>query len=320
MDLPSAIKDFLDYCAIEEGFTASTIATYRQVLTAFLQYTSPSGDNVPHVADLDRSLVRRFQRYLVTEKSLDDATYVKYCSVLRSFAAFLRANGLSAISRDDIRLPKSYVDLSRVKALSIDELVALLQVPDRRTPWGLRDRAILATLYSTGMRVGEICALDRGQVAEGSLLKEEVVELAIVGKGRKPRVVFLDRVAQQLLAEYLATRRDPYPPLFRAYRGRIRNDARLTPRMIQTALARYAKAAGLPEAPTPHTLRHTFAVHKLMAGADIRIVQAFLGHASLSTTQRYTKVTDSFLREAYISAHRSLSLPQDTGHGDKQGP
>lgn len=313
MELSTAISDFLDRCAIEEGFTPSSVSTYRQVLKAFVEFVTSTRGEIS-AQQVDRTLVRGFQRYLALERGIDDDTYLKYCSVLRSFAAYLRENGLSAISRDDIRLPKHYLDLSRVKALPLEDLVALLQAPDSRTPWGLRDRAILATLYSTGMRVGEICALDRQQVPEGLLTKEEVLELPIVGKGRKPRVVFLDKVAQQLLAEYLSTRRDGYSPLFIAYRGRVAEDARLTPRMIQAAIARYAKAAGIQHKPTPHTLRHTFAVHKLMAGADIRIVQAFLGHASLSTTQRYTRVTDTFLKEAYLRAHTSVHLgPSDSG-------
>jgi site-specific recombinase XerD len=308
MELARAVSEFLDHCAIEEGFSPSTVSTYRQVLQVFVRFAASLVGEQVTVQEVDRLLVRRFQRYLAVERALDDETYVKYCSVLRSFATYLRENGLASLSRDDVRLPKSYLDLSKVKALALDDLLALLQAPDRRTPWGLRDRAILATLYSTGMRVGEICSLDREQIPEHRLTKEEVLELPIVGKGRKPRVVFLDAVAQQLLKEYLQARSDQYPALFIAYRGRVTEDARLTPRMIQAAIARYARAAGLSQRPTPHTLRHTFALHKLMAGADIRIVQAFLGHASLSTTQRYTRVTDSYLKEAYVNSHISLNL------------
>ncbi len=317
MELTTAISDFLDYCAIEEGCTPSTVHTYRQVLHAFLKFARSRLGQEPQLESIDRALIRSFQRHIAVERSLDDDTYVKYCSVLRSFAAYLRENGLASISRDDIRLPKNYLDLSKVKALSVDDLVALLQAPDRSTPWGLRDRAIMAVLYSTGMRVGELCALDRQNVPEGLLGTQQVIELPIVGKGRKPRVVFLDRVAQELLAEYLHTRTDQYPPLFIAYRGQLAEEARLTPRMVQAAIARYAKMAGVAQRPTPHTLRHTFAVHKLMSGADIRIVQAFLGHASLSTTQRYTRVTDSYLKEAYLNSHKTLDLGSPR-EGDKQ--
>ena len=307
-----ALDDFLDYCLIEEGLTAATITTYRQVLHAFATWAAEaSGAERFSPQVLTRDLLRGWQHHLIAERRLDTTTYVKYISALRSFLTYLHEERLTDLTRDDVRLPKGYLDLSAVKALTLDDLSALVQAPDPHTPWGRRDRALLALLYSTGMRIAELCSLNRAQVPLDKLCCGETLELAIVGKGRKPRVVFVDRLAQELLKPYLESRDDDLAPLFRPYRGKPNAEGRLTPRMIQRALDKYAKQAGLASSPTPHTLRHSFAVHKLQAGADTRIVQAFLGHASLATTQRYTRVTDRYLREAYERAHHSLPLEQE---------
>jgi integrase/recombinase XerD len=306
------LDDFLDYCLIEEGLTPATITTYRQVLHAFCTWAAHACTAERFVPELlTRDLLRGWQHHLIAERRLDTATYVKYVSALRSFLAYLHEERLTELTRDDVRLPKGYLDLSSVKALTLEELTALVQAPDPRTPWGRRDRALLALLYSTGMRIAELCSLNRSHIPLERLCRGEVLELPIVGKGRKPRVVFVDRLAQELLKVYLESRDDDLVPLFRPYRGRPNAEGRLTPRMIQRAIDKYAKKAGLVSSPTPHTLRHSFAVHKLQAGADTRIVQAFLGHASLATTQRYTRVTDRYLREAYERAHRSLVLRKE---------
>ncbi len=301
------IEEFLSHCLVEEGLAPITVRTYRQVLNALARWVEGRTGQGFCVADISRATIREWQRYLVTERDLDDATYVKYVSALRSFLSYLHDEGGTELTRDDARLPKTHLDLSSVKALAVEEVAALLSAPDPTTPWGRRDRALLALLYCSGMRIAELCALDRRQVPLAALGKEAVLELPIVGKGRKPRVVFVDELAQRLLGEYLESRTDELPALFRPYKGPP-GDGRLTPRAVQGALKRYAQLVGLVSAPTPHTLRHTFAIHKLQAGADTRIVQAFLGHSSLATTQRYTRITDRYLRESYERSHTSPSL------------
>ncbi|MDP9380043.1 MAG: tyrosine-type recombinase/integrase [Chloroflexota bacterium] len=276
--------------------------TYRQVLGAFAAWVEGRTGQGFASGSVTRQLIKGWQRHLVSERNLDDATYTKYISALRSFLAWLHEEGGTELTRDDAKLPKSHLDLSSVKALAPEEVGSLLSQPDPETPWGRRDRALLALLYCSGMRVAELCALDRSQVPLERLGEAPVLELPIVGKGRKPRVVFVDELAQELLREYLSSRADELPALFRPYKGPP-GQGRLTPRAIQGAIRRYSRAAGLMSAPTPHTLRHTFAVHKLQAGADTRIVQAFLGHSSLATTQRYTRVTDRYLRESYERSH-----------------
>lgn len=301
------IEEFLDFCLVEEGLAPSSVRTYRQVLRSFEDWLKRRTGRQLSPEALSRSLIKAWQRHLVSERDLDDATYVKYVSALRSFLSYLHEEGGTGLTRDDARLPKSHVDVSSVKALSSQEIVALLTAPDPETPWGLRDRAMLALLYCSGMRVAELCALDRDQLPIEALGKAAVLELPIVGKGRKPRVVFVDELAQTLLREYLLARDDDLAALFRPYKGPD-GGGRLTARSVQMAIRRYSRAAGLLSAPTPHTLRHTFAVHKLQAGADTRIVQAFLGHSSLSTTQRYTRVTDRYLRESYERSHMPAKL------------
>lgn len=296
------IEDFLSYCLVEEGLAPSSVRTYRQVLLSFAAWMQGRTGRGLEASGLSRPLIKGWQRHLVAERGLDDATYAKYVSALRSLLSWMREEGLTELTRDDARLPKAHLDLSRVKALPPEEVGALLAAPDAATRWGRRDRALLALLYCSGMRVAELCALDRSQLPVGALGREPVLELPIVGKGRKPRVVYVDALAQALLAEYLESREDELPALFRPFKG-PQGEGRLTPRAVQGAIRRYARAASLLSHPTPHTLRHTFAVHKLQAGADTRIVQAFLGHSSLATTQRYTRVTDAYLRESYERTH-----------------
>jgi len=306
-DAADFIEEFLSYCLVEEGLATSTVRTYRQVLCSLAAWTERRTGSGFVPDSLDRSTIKAWQRHLVSERDLDDATYTKYVSALRSFLAYLHEENRTALTRDDAKLPKSHMDLSSIKALSPEDVGALLSAPDASTPWGRRDLALLALLYCSGMRVAEICSLERAQLPLGRLGEQSVLELAIVGKGRKPRVVFVDALAQAQLHTYLESREDEYPALFLPYKG-PKGQNRLTPRSVQGAIRRYARSAGLMSTPTPHTLRHTFAVHKLQAGADTRIVQAFLGHASLATTQRYTRVTDRYLRESYERTHTPAKI------------
>ncbi|MBI2941623.1 MAG: tyrosine-type recombinase/integrase [Chloroflexi bacterium] len=303
------VEEFLDDGVIEDGWSGKTVLTYRQALTALARWLVRETGQPFAPGALDQRLIRAWQRHLRAELDVEDATYVKYLSALRSFLAYLRGTDQTALAPEDVKLPRGYTDVSHVVPLSIDELTALLAAPDPTKLWGRRDRALWALFYSTGMRIAEALGRDRRELPSDRLCRAAVLELPIVGKGRKPRVVFLDELAQRLLKEYLDRRDDDYPPLFRSYRGPAGPDRRLSARMVQQAIRDYAIAAGLATIPTPHTLRHSFALHKLEAGADIRIVQAFLGHSSVATTQRYTKVRDRFLRDVYERAHRAIPAP-----------
>jgi site-specific recombinase XerD len=187
----------------------------------------------------------------------------------------------------------------------------LLNSPDTSDEIGLRDRAVLETLFSTGLRVSELVRLNRDHI------NLESKEFGIIGKGGKPRVVFLSDTAAEWLGRYLRSRQDEFKPLFIRYRGarEIAKDGekmRLTARSIQRIVEKYAKKCGLPLEPTPHTLRHSFATDLLRGGADIRSVQEMLGHKSVTTTQVYTHVTDRRLREVHRAFHRVRKATDDT--------
>jgi len=302
-------EQFLDDGLIEEGWSPKTATTYRQVLNSLALWTVEQSHQPFSPTSLTRAVIRDWQRELRTHRHLDDATYVKYLAALRSFIRYLRDTGDTELSAEDASLPRGYTDVSHVIPLSIEELTTLVATPSERTTWGRRDRALLATLYSTGMRIAEAVGRDRAELREPHLCDDDVMDLPIVGKGRKPRIVFLDMTAQHLLRAYLQSRTDQHTPLFISFRGPAGPDRRLSARQVQRALHDYAMEAGLTHIPTPHTLRHSFALHKLEAGADTRLIQAFLGHASIATTQRYTRVRDSYLHGAYEQSHRRIDLP-----------
>jgi site-specific recombinase XerD len=205
-------------------------------------------------------------------------------------------------------LPPDRVELMKepdreVKVLNEESLEALLSAPSTKTRQGLRDKAVLELLFSTGMRVSELVSLDVDDVN----LKTR--EMSVMGKGGKIRVVFISDDAADSLANYLGIREDAYKPLFIRYAGGKTSaldgeDLRLTVRSIQKIVKRYARKVGLAVEPSPHTLRHTFATDLLRRGADIRAVQELLGHSNIATTQIYTHVTNPQLKEIHKKYHR----------------
>jgi site-specific recombinase XerD len=207
---------------------------------------------------------------------------------------------MDVMAADKIELPKG--GARSVSFLKLEEMDRLMGSPDVSEEPGLRDRAILEMLFSTGLRVSELVRLNRDQI------DFERKELGIIGKGNRARVVFLSDDAVEWIEKYLNCREDHFKPLFIRYAGR--GDAgkdgekmRLTTRSVQRLVARYAKTAMLQVKTTPHTLRHSFATDLLSGGADIRSVQEMLGHKSITTTQIYTHVTDKRLREVHRAFH-----------------
>ncbi|MFC1925205.1 tyrosine-type recombinase/integrase [Chloroflexota bacterium] len=307
MRLDEAIDQFMEYLEIERGRSPLTIQVYRRYLkrfSAWLEETRPD----PKPKDVTYDVVRKYRLHLarITTQNgmpLKKITQSYHVIALRAFLRYLTAQrDMDTLSPDKIELPKSTT--RTVTFLNTEQLERLMKGPDTSKVTGLRDRAILETLFSTGLRVSELANLNRDQI------NLERREFGVIGKGSKPRVVFLSDDSVKWIERYLESRDDYYKPLFIRYSGhqdavKYGEKMRLTPRSIQLLVAKYARICGLPFETTPHTLRHSFATDLLIAGADLRSVQEMLGHESIRTTQVYTHVTDKQLREVHKTFHSS---------------
>ncbi len=289
MKLSCAIREFLEDCELAKGLAARTIANYEHYLGRFLEFAGEID-----VTAIDDPLVRQWRLNLNASGNLSRSSQNYHLVALRAFLAWAAQRKLSALPASNIELPGA--EQTEVIFLQADEIERLLAAPD--DSWsGRRDRAILETLFSTGLRVAELIRLNRKDV-------EHRDEVSVLGKGGKRRVVFLSSRASEALAKYLDQRLDDDPALFvRARPATKPEDLRLTARSIQRLLTGYAAKAGLAEQITPHTLRHTFATDLLQSGADLRAVQTLLGHSSVVTTQRYTHLTDHHLRDVHQAFH-----------------
>ncbi|MGB9724213.1 MAG: site-specific tyrosine recombinase/integron integrase [Chloroflexia bacterium] len=290
------LGEYLQTLEAGRGYSSHTIAAYRQDLEQFAAFLEEEGRPWLQV---DRAVARRFLARL-QERGMSPATIARKIAALRSFYGYLvRREVLPAHPLRALGTPKVPDRLPRF--LTVEETVALLMAPDLRTPQGLRDRAILELLYSSGLRVGELVALNLGDVDWGRR------EVHVRSKGGRERLALIGRPALRALRTYvrqgrpLLAGRRPTEALFLNRRG-----GRLSDRSVRTLVSEYARQVGLEDV-TPHTLRHTFATHLLEGGADLRIVQELLGHARLTTTQRYTHVTQTHLREVY---GRVFPLPE----------
>ncbi len=304
-ELEKRITDFLEYLEVDRGRSPRTIANYDFYLRRFAKWAKQ-----PKPSLITRELVHRYRLWLNRalagreEELIKKSTQNYHLVALRSFLKYLSRHDIKSLPAEQIELTKAP---SRIVAfLETDELARILAVPSRESEGviALRDKAILELLFSTGLRVSELAYLK----IDGINLKRD--EFSVRGKGDKARVVFLSDAAKEAIKVYLTTRRDTSLFLFishdRAKRGREESGP-LSPRSIQRLVERYAKVAGITKRITPHTLRHTFATDLLMNGADIRSVQSMLGHASISTTQVYTHVTNQHLKEVHKKFHAKKS-------------
>ncbi|MDH7602952.1 MAG: site-specific tyrosine recombinase XerD [Armatimonadota bacterium] len=294
MDINIAIQQFLDWLAVERGLSDHTIASYSKDLVQFAEFASKH--NVADASRIDEELVKSFLSQL--KRNRYAATSVaRKLSAIRSFLKFLTAErivgrnplALVTFSRPARRLPKS---------LDVDEVARLLHAPDVHTDLGLRDRAMLETLYATGLRVSELISL---RVSDVNL---DAGFVRCVGKGGKERLVPLGEVAGGFIALYTSEVRERLAGgrsteyLFLTTQGRPMSRV-----MFWKIIKKYARAAGITKEITPHTLRHSFATHLLERGADLRSLQEMLGHANIATTQIYTHVSRDHLREVYRETH-----------------
>lgn len=301
MEAEAAKRQFLEYIEIERGRAVKTIENYDHYLSRYFAQM-----NIKHVSDISEQNVREFRLWLnrqpgTAADSMKRRTQNYYMIALRAFLKFLRKRDITAISPEKIelaKLPERQLDL-----ITSAELERLMRAPkdafekekdpDKARRY-LRDHAILELLFSTGLRVAELCALN----ADIDLTRDEI---SVRGKGEKVRVVFLSPAAKGAVREYLKARNDMEEALF--VDGRPNKLHRIIPRDVQRHLKSYVARAGITNVVTPHTLRHVFATDLLNNGADIRSVQQLLGHASINTTQIYTHITDSHLREIHRKYH-----------------
>ncbi len=295
------ITDFLEYLELERNASQRTIKNYDHYLRRFLDFT---GDIDPATINLE--LIRKYRLYLSrfedpkTKKLLKRKTQNFFMIALRAFLRYLARLDISALSAEKVELGEQ--DPSPLKVLDEDSLARLLEAPDTSTKDGLRDKAILELLFSTGLRVSELAYLNRDQI------NFQRKEFGVVGKGGKERVVFMSDQAIECVSKFLDTRHDTFRPLFIRYQGRVdpadHGEAmRLTTRSIERIVEKYVKASGLAVKATPHTLRHNSATDLLINGADIRSVQEMLGHSNISTTQIYTHVTNKHLKDVHKAFH-----------------
>lgn len=296
-----SLVDFLEYLEVDKNRSQKTIANYHHYLMRLDEFHPEL-----KVKEITKELVRKWRLWLnryIDEHggNLSKSTQNYHLIALRSYLRFLAQTDVTALSSDKVELAKT--NRKQVTFLSNEEVLRLLAQPDTSKNVGLRDRAILELLFSSGLRVSELVSLNRDNIN----LKRR--EFSIRGKGEKDRPVFISEIAAKSLELYLNQRSDNTQPLFIHYSGtkNLTNAGsylRLTTRSVQRLIKKYALQAGITKHVTPHTMRHSFATDLLMNGADLRSVQGLLGHSNISTTQIYTHVTDPHLKKVHDNFHR----------------
>lgn len=302
--LTKHINDFLEYLEVEKNSSKLTIRDYRHYLLTFMKWYSSTLPS-KSISDLDLATVRKYRVFLANKadekgKTLKKVTQNYYVIALRSLLRFLIKNDLKTLEPSKIELPKT--ESRSLKFLEREQIDRLVTMPDTSKEEGVRDRAILELLFSTGLRVSELVNLNHEKI------NIERREFGIVGKGGRARVVFISDRAAQWVARYVHMRVDVFKPLFIRYSGAIMEEdggekMRLTVRSVERIVKKYTQMARLPVDATVHTLRHSFATDLLTNGADLRSVQEMLGHKNIATTQIYTHVTNKQLRDVHKAFH-----------------
>jgi site-specific recombinase XerD len=300
MYISELILDYIEHLEVEGGRSAKTAENYKLYLERFVEFT----DDL-QVGKITTETIRKYRLWLnryknAHEDELATITQSYHLIALRGFLTYLSKRDITSLSPEKIELPK--ISRRQVTFLHYDEVSRLLDTISLDDEVGLRDRAIIELLFSSGLRVSELVNLNRDHV------NTKRREFMVRGKGQKDRPVFIGEAAAQRVEDYLGARLDNLPPLFLSYSrnntaGTTGDYRRLTARSIQRIITKYAKLAGITKHVSPHTMRHSFATDLLMNGADLRSVQSMLGHSNISTTQVYTHVTDSHLREVYEKFH-----------------
>lgn len=286
MNIQKSLREFFEDLELARGRSQKTIDNYQRYLTRFFKESG-----VKDVASISEESVRTFRLKMNRDK-LSAKTRNYHLIALRQFLKYLARRGAPSLAPEKIELAR--LTERDIDVPPIEDLDRLLAAPSSSTLRGLRDRAILELLFSTGLRVSELASLNRDSID----FKRD--EFSIRGKGGKIRIVFLSGRAKNAVRAYLTKRSDIKESLFA---GSQKNPDRLSPRQIERLTRRYSIAAGIARKVTPHTLRHLFATDLLLNGADLRSVQALLGHSSITTTQIYTHLTNRQLQEVHKAFH-----------------
>lgn len=301
--LAHQIEQFLEYLEIEKNCSKLTIRDYRHYLEVFAAWYSPTHPD--GLGKLDLGTVRKYRVYLANKvddkgQSLKKVTQNYYVIALRSFLRFLIKNDVKTLEPSKIDLPKT--ESRSLKFLEREQIDRLVTMPDTSKEDGVRDRAILELLFSTGLRVSELVKLDHKNI------NIQRREFGVIGKGGRARVVFISDRAAEWVDRYVNMRTDVFKPLFIRYSRDVSEadegeKMRLTVRSIERIVKKYVQLARLPVDATVHTMRHSFATDLLTNGADLRSVQEMLGHKNIATTQIYTHVTNKQLRDVHKAFH-----------------
>lgn len=294
-------QDFLEYVEIEKGRSVKTVENYDHYLERFLEFSK-----LKNAEDITENVMRNYRLWLnrqvggnnkKTGETLKKKTQNYHLIALRAFLKYLAKRGVKTLSPEFIELAK--VGDRHLDLITKDELLRLLKATEGNDLKNLRDKAILELLFSTGLRVSELCSLSRD-------LDLNADEFSIRGKGEKIRLVFLSPEAKAAIKKYLDKRTDVDDALFVKVekKEKRKGEASLTPRSVERIVKYYAIKAGISKKVTPHVIRHCFATDLLSNGADLRSVQMLLGHANIGTTQIYTHVTDSHLKKIHKEFHR----------------
>jgi site-specific recombinase XerD len=304
MYMSELILDYVEHLEVEGGRSAKTAENYTLYLERFVEFT-----NDTTVEKITTEMIRKYRLWLNryknnNEDELATITQSYHLIALRGFLGYLSKRDIPSLSPEKIELPKTV--RKQVTFLHYDEVERLVEHIDDSTEPGLRDRALIELLFSSGLRVSELVNLNRDHI--NTTRREFMVR----GKGQKDRPVFISESAATHVNNYLDSRLDNLAPLFLSYsRNNVANMSgdyrRLTARSIERTVNKYARLAGITKHVSPHTMRHSFATDLLMNGADLRSVQVMLGHSNISTTQVYTHVTDQHLREIYEKFHSETS-------------
>ncbi len=301
------ISDFLEYLDIEKGLSNKSQETYERFLRKFAKWLKVSDLEaiLPH--ELTEERIRKYRVFLSqtfnknTKEPLKRSTQNYYLIALRNLLNYFTDRDILSLPAEKIKLTKSRSDERVIKFLNLEQIKKLLEAPETSNITGIRDRAILETLFSTGLRVAELVSLNKEQIRITPETKD--LEIVIIGKGNRPRPVYFSSRVIKWLRKYLDNRGDKEKALFVNYKGPKRSTRRLSSRSVESVVKKYALLAGVPIFTSPHTIRHSFATDLLNQGVDLRMVQEFLGHKNIGTTQIYAHVTSRRLRETHQKFH-----------------